>query len=437
MIGDTILRAMNKESLCQKRYGEIGSKSFSAGRRAQEAMKKSLEWLGEPEREGKTWANASGACGFTKRDGKNVPVPGLLFAYPSSLGEDPPELAGVFDRNDEALDPDGSKFESAAARVTSALELKVAEQSALEIRIFVLAKADKARTKVLVSKKYDAKALILGARKWRSGCKNIPPISLNIGSNDNPIRIEPITPFPAEVVRCLNVAWLQGGTRMNNVHGLGIGEGVGLLLETDASLRGIVSRGLSLAVTNAKPLFLALGHADHRRDGTTKLDSKQASLMPSILGLLLHKQNLSKGVYMHTAPFLVGRLLALADLLHKEYCVHVRSGDIPPQLIGNALMPSAIDNPVRGLARLRERLMIYQAWANKIQGDDSRLAKWSLKEMGSVCNKLAKLDLSDRTNDLDKAQMLLGYIARSEDKASEDDTSSAQNPEKEVLNVRS
>ena len=52
--------------------------------------------------------------------------------------------------------------------------------------------------------------------------------------------------------------------------------------------------------------------------------------------------------------YLVGRLLALADTLHREYCIHVRGGEgsIPPQLIGNALMPVAAISPEAAVERL-------------------------------------------------------------------------------------
>jgi len=193
-----------------------------------------------------------------------------------------------------------------------------------------------------------------------------------------------------------------------------------------------------LLLTSASQLLLALGHADHRRDGGFELPAryaKHASLLPSILGLLLAKLGRMKGDYMHSAPFLVGRMLALADTLHKEYCRHVRKKEIPPQLIGNALMSTAVDNPERGLARLTERLMIYEAWANKAQGDEYRLAKWTLGQFGQVSTELAKLAVAARTSDADKAQMLLGYLARPEGKTVEECPNDPTTHAKEVTNV--
>jgi hypothetical protein len=269
-----------------------------------------------------------------------------------------------------------------------------------------------------VSKKFDASALISGAAEWQAGCENIPLISLNIGTKGKPQWLGAEVPFPGEAVRCLSVAWFQGGEKSELIHGLTIGEGIALLLASKAETQRIARRSLHLLIHNASPLLVALGQVDHRRSGPIRLDRRSfyyAKLLPSLLGLFLYKLNCMKGEYMRTAPFLVGRFLALADLLHKEYCRHVRSGQLPPQLIGNALMPAAMGNPELGLARLQDRLRVYQAWANTAQGEDLGLAKWALKQMGSVSSELAEFDLPKRTNDSGKAQMLLGYLARIED----------------------
>ena len=129
---------------------------------------------------------------------------------------------------------------------------------------------------------------------------------------------------------------------------------------------------------------------------------------------------------MSSAPFLVGQMFSLADTLHKEYCKHVRanksdsdkederSSGMPRQLIGNAAMCVALDNPEDAFGRLAERILIYQSWANTAGGEGLGLAKWTLGQMGQVSNELASCEVPKRTNDADKAQILLGYLARPE-----------------------
>jgi hypothetical protein len=434
VLGNFSIRAMNSESPCQFRYGFADENSFPVGRRLRQRMKDALEWLGDRSRRRMTWQDVSGACGFTRTGGGRAPVAALLFAYPSALPPAPPELAGLFGGEDELSDPDGARFEACAARVTPALEGIVREVPHADVRVFVLTKPDGYRAKVLVSRRFAAKHLLESATEWHQSCRNIPTIRLNLGTRDSPRWITPLTPFPLELTKCMNVTWEGEGTRANPAHGLAPGEGLLLLLDTGTLARGTVERAMRLALTNATPLLLAVGHADHRRDGSFKLEKKSAGyakhmrLWPSIFGLLLFKTSSMKGEYMHSAPFLVGRMLALADTLHREYCTHVRKTKVPPQLLGNATMMLAMENPTAGLARLAERLAPYQSWANTATGDGLGLAKWTLGEMGKVSNHLATLALAAQCDDAAKAQMLLGYLARPErDEGSRNDSANFEN----------
>jgi hypothetical protein len=77
-------------------------------------------------------------------------------------------------------------------------------------------------------------------------------------------------------------------------------------------------------------------------------------------------------------------------------------------------MVVALDNPAAGLARLSERMAIYQAWANTAKGEGVGLAKWTLQQLGNVADALGQQSLPNRCDDAAKAQMLLGYLARPE-----------------------
>jgi hypothetical protein len=436
-LGKVILRAMNSESPCQNRYGRADAASFCVGADTRQSMKDSLEWLGKEERKNLTWRDVSGVCGYTKRDGKSVPVPGVLFAYPSIVSNAPPPVPAMFAGEEDAMDSDGSRFAAMAKRVVDGLSGILKERPDAEIRVFVLTKADKARTKLLLSRHYVASRISAAAAEWEAGCMNVPRISLNIGTGkkEKANWIIPFTPFPTEVVGCLNVVWYREGDRAEQVSGLSIGEGLSLLLEVLPYINQVAIHLLNVALKNTCTLLLALGHADHRNDGSftwnknTKPRAKHASLLPCILGLLLYKVGHRKGDYMHTAPFLVGQMMSLADTLHKEYCLKVRgtrkgndasgrkgngepaSSGLPRQLIGNAAMSIAMDNPTDGLARLTERILIYQAWANTASGDIG-YAGWALGEYRRIADELEKVALPDRSTDADKAQMLLGYLSR-------------------------
>lgn len=415
-LGSVKLRAMSSEIPCQKRYGKLDSYSFPASESIRQSMKDSVEWLRDPERKGKTWEDITGACGFTKRDGKKVPIAGIIFAYPTLLPADPPELAQLFGGKDDNSDSKAAKFEQYAANVTSALNLVIRKNHEANIRIFALAKADKARTKLLLNRYYNATQLIDAAQEWIMGCRNIPKIMLNIGTEKNPDWVIPSIPFPTEVVECLSVVWLRSGTHTDIVHGLNMREGIALLMERGIAESGLGKRVLHLVVAHGCQLLLALGHADHRHDGIFKLVAyaKHARILPSLLGLFLYQLDIMKGDYMRTSPFLIGQLLGLADTLHKEYCIHVRKGQIPPQLIGNAAMAVALNNPAAALARLSERVIPYQAWANSSSGDGVGLAKWTLQQFGRIAEELGEQTIPENCGDVEKAQIFLGYLARPE-----------------------
>lgn len=117
---------------------------------------------------------------------------------------------------------------------------------------------------------------------------------------------------------------------------------------------------------------------------------------------------------MKSAPYLIGRMLSLADQTHYHYCQHVRKNSIPPQLMGNALMPTALEEPVKALALYSNRILPYQAWAKTVSGDAAGLARYFLAELGGVCSAISQSAIPVRCADEDKAQMLLGYLAKTE-----------------------
>ena len=135
----------------------------------------------------------------------------------------------------------------------------------------------------------------------------------------------------------------------------------------------------------------------------------------ALLGILLRQLGHHREDFMQKTITQFGRLLALADSLHLQYCKHVRKGESPSQLIGNALFSTALEQPVFALARLAERLTPYQAWARTFQSDDPNvkvgLVKWLLGEIAACTSAIHLEQLPNRMSDADKAKLLLGYLA--------------------------
>ena len=424
VLGNVKLRAMSKQSPCQRRYGLADAESFQVSQPARLEMKTALEWITRDERRGKTWCDVSSLGGTSA----------MLITYPSELPTEAPELAGLLGGvGGERSDPDGSLFEACARRVTKALKGRPVSSRSAELRVFVLTKPDGFRTKVLHSSRYTVQHLLDSADEWQELCRNSPPVMIRqFGSKkgDKPVWQRPLTPYPAEVVWCLNTVWQRMGTHAETAFDFQIADGLSLLLADGPVLQTVAMRAVRAIASNSLSLLLVIGQAAHQgkvhRMG--RVYSKQALLLPQILGLLLGKLDYKKGIYMKSPPYLIGRLLSLADQLHVQYCHEVRKGQVPPQLVGNALMTSAMETPEKALALLWQRIKPYHAWAQTVQGgDEVRLAKYLLGEVGRVCVSLSETDLPSRCSDTDKVAMLLGYLARSEKEKSNDDSSTTSN----------
>ncbi len=421
VLGNVKLRAMSSESPCQRRYGKADARSFRVLQPARLGMKSALEWITREERRGKTWCDVSSLGSASA----------ILITYPSELPNEAPELAGLFRGVEgDQSDPDGSLFEACAQRVTKALKGLPASSRNAELRVFVLTKPDGFRTKVLHSSRYTVQHLLDGADEWQELCRNLPPVMIRrFGpkKGDKPVWCRPLTPYPAEVVWCLNTVWQRMGTHAETAFDFQITDGLSLLLADDGPvLHTVATRAIRAIISNSLSLLLAIGQTTHQGK-VHKMGAvygKQALLLPPILGLLLGKLNYKRGNYMRSPPYLIGRLLSLADQLHVQYCQKVRKGQVPPQLVGNALMTSTMEAPEKALALLWQRIKPYHAWAQTIQGgDEVRLAKYFLGEMGRVCSSLSENDIPNRCSDTDKVAMLLGYLARPEREDSNDNSS--------------
>jgi hypothetical protein len=410
VLSSVILRSMSDESPCQRRYGVAGALSCQVGQVSRQSMKNALEWIGHPDRQNKTWSDVSSLV-----SGK-----ALLFAYPSQLPATDPELAGLIVGFAEAGDPDGTTFAACAARVTESLSKLSQAGSSTQIRVFVLAHPDKARTKLLHSGRYTVDRIVHSARDWHEGCGNIPHLMIRqfgATKGDKAIWAHAATPYPGQLVQCLNTVWERSGTHATQIHSFGIGDGLALLLDRGPVLQATAKRAIRSLVSNSLSLILALGQAQHqgRAHPMGKKEAIQPLILPCVFGLLLAKLGHVKGEYMTGPPFLVGRLLSLADQLHVQYCLGVRKGQIPPQLAGNALMTTAMDSPQKAVVLLWQRIKPYYAWAQTVQGgDEVRLAKYFLGQLGKVSSELKDTELPTRCSDPEKAELLLGYLARAE-----------------------
>ena len=408
---DFPLVSMFRDAECNRRYRLTGSFIVPVAKDVALQTQDALTWIVAEERKGKTWRGVANGKFETAR-GRKTERSDLLIVYVDGKPEIDANIADIFGSDEE------KQFEVDAKTVCDALEGVEREHPGSKLNILLLRKVSEGQAHVVVAESPSVEDILSAAKWWQQASANVPKVTLSLpGKKGQPaVPASPKPPFPDQVVRLLSEEWVANGTRSNKVNGVGLGEVLALMLPTPGK-RELAQSMLDLTVHRLGPLLIGVVGAmcidDARRWDKYPPQSRKTALRAvSTLGILLDAVDRRKESYMGETAFLVGRVLSLADTLHREYCKYVRGGDIPPQLIGNALMPVAADNPTDALDRLRERMMPYKAWADRATGADSRLAKWAVGRIGEICFQLSQLSLPPQTDQTFRAELFLGYMAR-------------------------
>ncbi|MGP8247896.1 MAG: hypothetical protein ACLQVN_25700 [Bryobacteraceae bacterium] len=397
VLGPTALMSMNPDTPCQTRYGRTGLDVFPVGKKTAADLDAALKQLTAADREGKNWKRIPGN---TRKKSH------LLVVYLESLPTLEAQIAEMFTGPGKS----GPLYSAICEDVCKALEGRKADDSDL-LRVFVLNKIDPGRKQVELSDCFTASEAIRGSAEWRAGAGNRPRLPLK----DD----EGFVPSPAEVMGCLQMNWERGGASYSDAPGCRLVQVYDLLIAGRPGAAVSARALLGMTLQRASDLLMAIGHATHRGTkegwkGIAREAGKYTVIAVSIMSIALSKLEQRKEDYMSEPAFLIGRFLSLADTLHAEYCKVARKGDMPPQLLGNALISTAVQDPNKGLARMRQRICVYQAWARGKNG--TGLARWSCAEMGKIATEVADKLQSERFNDEKQAQLLLGYLARTEGK---------------------
>ena len=412
-VGEVKLRSMYHEHPCQFRYKWlIDDVSYPINKVNRGKIKAALEWLKEPDREGKTW-------GIVDSDE-------ILFAYPSVIPPRPIKLATLFGAPNSTEAP--AKFESIAEDVIQSLEGLPPGMKISNVQIFAIRKMDKARSKIVYSRNHNTEWIIQSAETWREGCTNIPSVSFRAWSRKNdddaqkkPENISSEIPKPVQIARIINKVWKMNGVVGGEIKKVKFYQGLELLLEHNKYELALYLQ--SILLPNVYGLVVYLGNLLNSGKGIQekKIQSESYQFLPSLIGLLLYIQNRKKEEYMEDIPYLIGQMLKISDELHTFYCKIVRDGNVPPQLVGNSLMVSALETPDRTLAQLAQRISPYLAWAKqyrtkdiKEEGKQSWIAGRYLRlyERNATIfsDKLAMLE-NIQFNDREKAELFIGYLA--------------------------
>ena len=411
-LGNVKLFSVNtNEVQALQRYGFKGSKSFPVSSALVQKMSDALLYLASEDKRGIT-CRAIPSAQPDKRD--------LLVAYLEGEPEGRAPLAEMF--GGEANSFSDADFEAIAQPVLEMLEGKVAANPNLNVRLLSFCPIDKAKKQISLNACLRVRDVIRAVRDWDAGARNVPEVSVWFYDKNTKQSIfrSRTAPCPLELASVVNRVWsvdAKSGFSSSYQRAMSVADAYDVFLANSLLARQKTQAALRLLVGRMSTVLIALGAVKTTREWTELSDAVRWQSLKSIalLGILLNQLGQHRMDFMQEPITQIGRLLALADSLHQQYCKHVRKGESPSQLIGNALFNTALDQPVFALARLAERLTPYQAWARTFQSNDPDegvgLVKYFLGEI-AACTAAIRLDeLPQRMSDADKAKLLLGYLA--------------------------
>jgi len=345
----------------------------------------------------------------------------LLVAYLEGEPEFREQIAEMF--GGEVNTFSDADFAAIAQPVIEMLEGKVAANPNLNVRLLAFCSIDKGRKQISLNRRVQVLDVIRAAREWQSGAQNVPDVSVwfyDKNSKQSVFR-EHTIPCPLEVASTVNRVWsvdANAGFTFGFQRSLSASDAYDIFISASQLAREKAAAALSLLVRRMSSVLAKVGAVKATRSNWTDLSDTvrwQSLKAVALFGILLRQLNHQYSNFMKEPIYQLGQLLALADSLHQQYCKHVRKGDSPSQLIGNSLFNTALEQPIFALARLAERLTPYQSWARTFQSKDPEagvgLVKYFLNEIAS-CTAAIRLDeLPRRMTDVDKAKLLLGYLA--------------------------
>jgi hypothetical protein len=421
-LGETKLFSKYDATPCEFRYlknqsdwGDA-SKSFPVGQWVAADIADGLSALTARDLRGKTWRMVANGkwegSGRNKKEKKD-----LLLIYCEGQPIISDEAADTFGSDDREK---RNQFENDAQALCRALDGIIRHRPHSRLHLLLIGKADKEKKQILMHMTITPQELFDAAERWQRAVReNLPTVTLLLPPEEKgqkAVEGRPLPPYPDRVVRLLSSEWIRGGTEEVKLAGPALRQVLDMMLRSPGKWQEAAKNLLHLTIQRIGPLLVGVAAALHS-GGKEQIEkfkpvAREAALRAvALLGILLDALGREKEVYMNETAFQLGRLLSMADTLHREYCLYVRKGSIPPQLIGNALMPAAADNPEDAIDRLRERMNIYQAWAIKSSGEEYRLAKWAVGQMGEICHAI-KRPLPTKTDQKFRAELFLGYMAR-------------------------
>ncbi|HEY5742604.1 MAG TPA: hypothetical protein VIS99_08685 [Terrimicrobiaceae bacterium] len=412
------------EAKCFIRYGLEGSETFSMSAEHAQKMAGALEYLGSEAKLSKTCRAIPAG-----REGKQD----LLIAY---LDTEPDDDTAFADLMGGSCDDGGGEtgFEPQAAAVLELLHGKLAANPELRMRLLSISVVDKANRQLSLNRDIRVAELLRAAQQWNSAQRRVSShVSLSAWDRARKAMVfwRPPSVFPLELTALANKVWTsdaKAGVSSSFNRVLTAADAFDVFLQDTPLALAKTEMALGVLTGRLRSLFTKGGEYKTKGDFAVLGETPRRELLKSVSLLSILIQLIKPDRTMKEPTYHLGRLLACADALHMEYCRRVRNNESPSQLIGNALFTTALEQPVFAIARLAERIVPYQAWAKtyrhvpKDENDKGGWEKLLLRYIAECCAEFIEEDgggvkriradeLPGKMSDLDKAKLMLGYMA--------------------------
>lgn len=436
-----------KAAPCNQRYGKFELDGFDISADLARQLVGGLNAQTVAGKEWKTWVKLRNGK-FKKQAGKKpLPLSDLMLAYPSFDVEDIVTVDVFvqprFDDSPGAKDQ-AKVFVDCAERLLLGLKEKSSVGSVEPdyMHVMLVQKLNQGQVQLSYSAAPTVKDFIAAVKAWSRSGDNLPKnLQIPLPSKKSATgfrRRSPRLLFPEEISHLLTQQWTRDGSESTTIQGPSVGMVLDLFLRKQGVWEAAAMRLLELTLIRSDALLVGAGHILHR-DGpvsivnwtkfVAKAQSGKVKRQPdyalaqtlSLLGSLLYTMNSTVQTYTNESAYLVGKLLAMMDELHKCYCVAERKGDIPNSLIGNSLLGRAADSPAMALAELCERGRIYMGWAKTASvrdgaDDDHQIAVNSARKLLRLAQPIAEqlhasADLTTELSAIRKAHLFLGYLS--------------------------
>lgn len=413
-VGEGYIFSKNKDLLAAGSYGQFGADAFPVGRLLLGDLKGAVTQLVGEERENVTWCRVPGE----KRGTTD-----LLVAFVAGAPDAPVVglIAGDDDDESGELDP-VAVYERRTERLIEAVKGKAEEDfRCTPVQACLLRKMDEGNRKALLHRHLTVGQLYDCAQAWAEAQRNLPNWLFLLHRKQRQ-RPQSLTPFsiPALTKR----QFVRGGTQDTGAIGISAAEVFGFFIREGDAPR-LARRFLHVVLKRDWQLLEAVGHAKHGARNS-KLDIGTTLRVLTLLAILLHALGRRGGSWMNEAAFRLGQLLSIADVVHAGYCAAVREGQVPPALLGNAVLAMAQANPSKALAVLARRWPPYASWAKRASAAEAARLRSSEKESdrgwkisqaiwqhrrASEISTALHGQLPQTVDDVFRAELLLGYVA--------------------------